>query len=308
MIGNKDSGKTTYMVSAYGAMKAGKYGFSVYGDLDTDAWLMQLYSQIQNGQYPMPSVKREQFDFNLYYYQQQVLSFQWVDYFGGVISEVKSQELAGDIDASDAIMIFLDASALVCHKHVDTKLRRILYLIGEKLADTERTFDVLAVVTKYDLVGNAYPFEEVTKPLETLKTMLSHRDNIHFRTVPVSCTDQGFMNVDLPLIDILYHGLRESRDYHQQQSLEYEKLAKKYYRSSGILDWMLSKLLRVKTNGELARESRVASVQEQNIWQELETALNQLNTYRETYKITIPEFTGTYAPQSEKRNSRFINI
>ena len=116
------------------------------------------------------------------------------------------------------------------------------------------------------------------------------------------------MNVDLPLIDILYSGLKENHDYHLRKSQEHAKLAKQYYRSRGPLDWMLSKLLRIKTNGELAQESRIAAEQEQDIWRELNTALKQLKTYRDNYQITILEFSGEYKPQTGKRNSRFKNM
>ena len=113
MIGNKDSGKTTYMASSYGLLRGGKFGFRVCADEDTDMQLNQLYTSIQRGGYPVPTDKRGLFTFDLYYYQQQVLSFEWLDYYGGVINESKSEQLQNDMDDADAIMLFIEASALL---------------------------------------------------------------------------------------------------------------------------------------------------------------------------------------------------
>lgn len=104
MIGNKDSGKTTYMASSYGLLKGGKFGFYVHADEDTDMQLNKLYASLQQGGYPAPTDKRGSFNFDLYYYHQQVLSFEWLDYYGGVINESKSEQLQNDMDDADAIM------------------------------------------------------------------------------------------------------------------------------------------------------------------------------------------------------------
>lgn len=307
MIGNKDSGKTTYMASAYGIMKTGKFGFSVYGDNGSDAWLMQLYRQIKEGQYPIPSDKRSEFSFDLYYYQQKVLSFEWIDYFGGVITESKSEALSTDIDDADAIMIFLEASALAENKKSITQFRRIQYLITEKLKNMDRHFDVIVVITKYDLVDNSVPYKKVCAPLENLSCSLSDRENIYFRIVPVSCTSAGFDNVDLPLIDILQTGLGMNYYLHLLKAKEYAEKATDYNNRRGLLDWAYSRLSGLPTNGELAEINARKFMQEKELWEQLETPFEKLSEYRANYKVVIPTQKKSERIIATRRN-RFSNL
>lgn len=309
MIGNKDSGKTTYMASAYGIMKTGRFGFKVYGDDDSDAWLTKLYHQIKVGQYPIPTDKRGKFSFDLYYYQQKVLSFEWIDYFGGVITESRSEELSKDIDEADAIMIFLEAPALAGNKKSVTQFRRIQALITEKLTSMDRHFDVIAVITKYDLVGESIPYEKVCEPLSNMKSGLSSKENIYFRIVPVSCTAGGFVNVDLPLIDILHTGLGMNYAAHGLLAKAHAKKAVELNNRSGIIDWAFSRLLGAKTNGELAKEQLQAALSEKKLWEELEAPFEQLDKYRDNYHVEIPVARAfTAANPAPDRRSRFRNI
>ena len=308
MIGNKDSGKTTYMASAYGIMKSGKFGFRVYGDHDSDAWLMKLYNQIKIGQYPIPTDKRGKFNFDLYYYQQKVLSFEWIDYFGGVITESRSDELLKDIDEADAIMIFLEAPALAENKKSITQFRRIQSLITEKLTSMDRHFDVIVVITKYDLVGESIPFETVCGSLNNLKNGLSSKDNIYFRIVPVSCTSSGFVNVDLPLIDILHTGLGMNYVSHALLANAHAEKAVDFNNRRGIIDWVVSRLFGAKTNGELAEEHLQAALAEKKLWEELETPFEQLDKYRKNYNIEIPVAKKQSTSSQANRRSRFRNM
>ena len=318
MIGNRNSGKTTYMSSSYGAMKAGKYGFTVYGDAETDAWLMALYSRIAQGQYPLPTTKRDQLDFQLNYLNQPVLSFQWVDHFGGIIDEQANsqfhdqlQALGKDIEEAHAIMIFLDAQSLAEKNYNENLLRKILYMISDKLADTEHNFDVIAVITKYDLVADSYHLHQVVLPLQHLEQSLNQRENIHFRIVPVSCTAKGFWNVELPLLDILCSGLQENYELHGHAAQEYREKAAAYYRKRNVLDYVVSKLLGLKTNGQLAVEYSQTAKDITSFWNELGDALKKLKAYRDNYQIQIPKPSGKYTPPpttSAKNKSRFRNL
>lgn len=305
MIGNKDSGKTTYMASAYGILKAGKFGFSVYGDDGSDTWLMKLYNQIRAGQYPIPTDKRGKFDFDLYYYQQKVLSFEWVDYFGGVITESKSEELMADIDDADAIMIFLEAPALAQNNKSVMQFRRIQYLITEKLMNMDRHFDIIVVITKYDLIGDSIPFDDVCKPLANLSSSLSGKEHIYFRIVPVSCTSNGFVNVDLPLIDILHTGLGMNYFAHGLMAKELAEKAQDYNNRRGVFDWAFSRLFGVKTNGELAEENYQTALKEIKLYEELETPFEKLSQYRDNYNVVIPKAQVSGKTIASKRRSRF---
>ena len=308
MIGNKDSGKTTYMASAYGILKNGKFGFSVFGDDGSDAWLMNLYNQIKVGKYPIPTDKRSQFDFDLYYYQHKVLSFEWVDYFGGVITESKSEQLESDIDDADAIMIFLEASALLENQKSVTQFRRIQYLITNKLVEMDRHFDVIVVVTKHDMIGNKASFEDVCRPLNNLSSSIAGKENIYFRIVPVSCTANGFVNVDLPLIDILHTGLGMNYITHAAMVKENVDKATDYNNRRGVVDWAISRLFGVKTNGELAEEHMQTALKEKELCEKLETPFQKLSQYRENYNVEIPVAHTEPNYSTGNRRGRFGNI
>jgi hypothetical protein len=205
-------------------------------------------------------------------------------------------------------MIFLDAQSLAEKNYNENQLRRILYIIGDKLADTERRFDVIAVITKYDLVAESHFLQEVVMPLEQLESSLNLRDNIHFRIVPVSCTAKGFWNVELPLLDVLCSGLQAKYDRHGLAVPESQEKAAYYYRKRSTLDYVLCKLLGLKTNDQLAQEYSQKAKNIQKSMHNLDNALEQLKAYRDHYKIEIPKPSGTYTPPSVKNKFRFRNL
>lgn len=288
MIGNKDSGKTTYMASAYGLMKSGKFGFKVRADEDTDELLSKLYHDVENGRYPVPTDKREHYSFDLYYYQQSVLSFEWVDYYGGVITDAKSQELQSDMDEADAIMLFVEADALLHNQTKVTQLRRILYLISEKLMKEEKYFNVIIVLTKYDKVDDTVSFSQVSKPLEQFSERIKGKKNVYYRIVPVSCTASGFVNVDLPLMDILHTGVSVKCLSCVLAAKEKYDEAVEYNQKRGILDWTFSKIFGVPTNGEIADKAAKEMQEQIVLYEKIKTPMEKLSQYRKNYSLMIP--------------------
>lgn len=303
MIGNENSGKTTYMASSYGLMSEGRFGFFIRADEDTDALLTKLSNGVKNGDYPLASDKRNSFEFNLYYYQQPVLSFEWLDYYGGVINEAKSEQLMADMDEADAVMLFIEADALLRNDKKATQLRRILYLIGTKLMEVEHFFNVIVVLTKYDIVGTSASLEDVCRPLSQFSESIQGKENVYYRIVPVSCTSSGFVNVDLPLIDILHSGVGiKCLGYMAAAKVQYDR-AVEYNGRRGVVDWAFSKLLGLRTNGEIADEAAKNMQQQVALFAQIKDPFDRLDQYRKDYEIKIPQ--GTTARQSgEKRTKR----
>lgn len=308
MIGNQFSGKTTYMASAYGLMRSGKYGFNVRGDDDSDEWLVHLYRGIKKGEYPLPTDKRSEFSFDLFYYHKKVLSFEWIDYFGGVITESAVEQFSKDIESSDAIMLFLDADALKNGDTQMTQFRRIRTLITEKLSDMDSLFDVIVVLTKYDLVEKEASFEEICKPLEQFKMALEGRDNIDFRIVPVSCTENGFVNVDLPLIQVLHKGLLYRYYIHHNSYEEHKTKALSLSNKLTVTDWLLSKIFGAKTNGELLNDEIEILTEEAQFLDELLEPTKQICDYLDNYPVVIPSGESKLEKSIDSRRSRFGNM
>lgn len=289
MIGNQNSGKTTYMASSYGLMRQGKFGFYIRADEETDEGLYRLFEKVKSGGYPMPDDKRKSFAFDLYYYQQPLLSFEWLDYYGGVINESKSEQLLQDLDGADAVMLFVEAEALLRNDRKTTQLRRILYLIGAKLMHTESFFNVIVVLTKYDQVGAAASFGEVCAQLSQFSESIAGKQNVYFRIVPVSCTASGFANVDLPLMDILHSGVGlKCLGYAAAAKEQYDK-AVEYNSRRGILDWTVSKVLGLRTNGEIADEAAKKCGEQAALYEQIKAPFEMLDQYRDHYEIVIPQ-------------------
>lgn len=303
MIGNENSGKTTYMASSYGLMKKGRFGFYICADEDTDTWLTKLYNNVKDGGYPLSSDKRNSFEFNLYYYQQPLLSFEWLDYYGGVINESKSAQLMTDIDEADAVMLFIEADALLRNDKKVTQLRRILYLIGKKLMKVDHFFNVIVVLAKYDTVGTSASFEDVCRMLSQFSESVQKMKNVYYRIVPVSCTSSGFVNVDLPLIDILHSGVWiKCLDYMISAKAQYDRVVE-YNGKRGVVNWVFSKLLGLQTNGEIADKAAKNMQQQLALFEQIKDPFDKLDQYRKDYEIKIPQNMITWQ-FGEKRTKR----
>lgn len=305
MIGNRESGKTTYMASAYGIMKSGKYGFCVSGDEGSDEWLMHIYKEIKKGKYPFPTDKRSEFSFDLFYCQKNVLSFEWIDYFGGVITESAVEQFSKDIEDADAIMLFLDANALKNGDTQITQFRRIQTLITEKLSQTDSLIEIVVVLTKYDLIEKDVSFEDVCRPLDNFKACLEERKNINFIIVPVSCTKNGFVNVDFPLIYILYTGLLIKYFTHYELFKIHNQIATELHKKIGIMDWIYSKIFGKKTNSEMYEEERKVLEKEAELVEALYEPTNQIGDYLKNYPLVIPSSEIRTAKSDTHRRSRF---
>lgn len=288
MIGNKDSGKTTYMAGSYGVTKNGIYGFRISADQENDRWLSKIYSGICAGGYPLPSDKRGEYSFDLLYQGKKVHAFNWVDYYGGVISEAKSEKLQTDMDDAEAVMVFIDGEALLNQEKKITQFRRIMALISDKLVMETDYFNVIVVVTKYDKVGRSASLEKVCRPLENFAEAIKNKENIYFRIVPVSCTCQGFYNVDLPLLDILHTSLLIRYMKAREQCIRHVEKVSEYTKKSGIIDWIGSRLTGMPTYGDLAVSSRKAALEELQKMEALETPITKLGEYIGEYQILIP--------------------
>lgn len=208
MLGNKESGKTTYMASAFGLLSSGMGGFKLTTDYDSERWFRDLFHDIQNGRYPSPTNKRSRYCLSLCRQQRKILDFEWLDYNGGVITEKSIDNLKDDIRSTDGLMIFLEAKALLNHVESIHKFGRIVRLIHRKLEDENcPLFSVIVVITKYDEISNCFSFNSVIEPIKGFIYNVSKNDRIYCNVIPVFCTSKSFFNVEIPLFDLLDSGL-----------------------------------------------------------------------------------------------------
>lgn len=312
MIGNKESGKTTYMASAFGLLEGGISGFYIRTDASSQSWFHKLFSEIKMGNYPSATDKRGSYEFALYYNQNKILDFNWIDYNGGVITEQSIDNLEIDIDKSEGMMIFLEAEALWRNITSVHKFRRILALISSHLENSENPlFSVVIVLTKYDRIPLNVSIKEVTEYINMFLEEAKQNDKLYVRVVPVSCTSKGFYNVELPLLDILDSGMKIDYLTKILEVNSYAEEYKKYDEQRGIIDWGISRLLGVKTNGEIADEYLQMALQKIELFEKIEKPTEYLSSYVENYTIRYPNVGSIdVAPNKlEQKNShRFIEL
>lgn len=289
MLGNKDSGKTTYMSSAFGLMEKGVSGFFIKTDTSSREWFHKLFQAISRGEYPSATDKRNSYEFSLYYNQKKILDFNWIDYNGGVITEKSIDHLGEDIEKSEGMMIFLEAEALWKNQMFVHRFRRIVSLITQKLEKGEQPlFSLIIVLTKYDRIPGNISMEAVTQTIQPFLQTTQDNKKLYTRIVPVSCTNKGFYNVELPLLDILDSGMQLEYLTACAQASEYNEKYKEYTAKIGIMDWALSKLLGVKTNGELASEYYKKAYEKIELFQSIEVPTKNLRNFVANYKIELP--------------------
>lgn len=302
MMGNKESGKTTYMASAFGLLEDGQNGFFIKTDSSSTQWFRALFKSIKAGFYPSLSDKRNSYEFELYHYQKKVLDFEWIDYYGGVIAEANANKLSEDIDSSDGVILFLEASALLNKNNTVTQFRRILALITQKLTKLEHLFTVIIVITKYDMIPDYVPFSQIQAPLDNFLSTAANNDNIYTCVVPVSCTGKGFFNVELPLLDMLDSGLKIEYIKVANEAKRLAEEAQDYASKIGVFDWIYSKLNGMATNGEMA-ESYIKKAQDKiELFKSLKGPMKSLSDFVRDYEIVLPKASD---PQANSHTSQY---
>ena len=301
MIGNKESGKTTYMASAFGLLENGQNGFYLKTDASSNQWFKKLYHAIEQGQYPNPSDKRDRHQFELYHHQKKILDFEWVDYYGGVITESSATTLTEDIESADGMILFFETPALLENKPSLHQFRRILSLITKKLTEIDGgLFSVIIVITKTDMVPAGTLLEELSAPFRTFIESVENHDHIYTRVVPVSCTSKGFFNVELPLLDILDSGMKIAYLTAALQAKEYAESYQSYNNQRGVFDWVFSRLFGAATNGELAQGYLAQAREQIALFESIEEPTKRLAEYVAEYTIRLPWEQEAQAPVKKR--------
>ena len=313
MIGNKASGKTTYMASSLGLLQKSIKGFSIETGSDTELWFKNLFNAIKSGEYPSPTDKRLEYKFELFYNNtQKVLKFEWLDYNGGVISESDADHLKQDIEKSEGVMLFLEAEALLKNRPSVHKFRRILNLISEHMEIcTLPLFSVIIVLTKYDKIPSNVGLNDViANHIQSFVDTAKNNQKIYVRVVPISCTSSGFYNVELPLLDVLDSGLRLEYARAVNDVQNHIETAKKDYEKSGIIDSFVSWWNDEPTYAELAEAHLEAANEKYEFFKSLEDPIIKLGEYVSNYKIKFPndEFLIKNTSSNQSSRSRFVEL
>lgn len=288
MLGNTESGKTTYMSSAYGLLQTPVYGFTVRAiDNSTHSWLTHLYNDLlTHNVYPIPTDKRSTYAFNLFYQGKSIIKFEWKDVRGGIIDETSSEakEFIKDINKSDALMMFFEGNSLLKNISTRTRLRRICNLIINNLDDIDDDYYITILITKYDLISNA-DFSEVIEPLADFIEMAEENGNIHVFVVPVACTKDELLHVDLPLLTILFGGVMNKyvskKDELEDIISEAESLQSNAWFGNDIYSLITGE----KSYREKAEDERQKAVKKYKLVKKIEKATLELEGFIDEYEF-----------------------
>lgn len=285
MIGNKESGKTTSMVGAYGRLsKHGVNGFKIESpDQSTTSELNSMYDDLKSGDYPLATQKRNVYLFDLLYKGSVVHKFEWKDFYGGIINESlteSAQALKDDMVSSSGMMIFFDAEKLY-NNSIDTKVRRIIHLISQNFRSIEKPYFITITITKFDLLTDFQKSdsERWLAPLTPFLNAVNNSDFINASVIPISCTSNGFANVEIPILYLL-HGTMSYYCMNRYEELTKEiQTAKEYDENSGVVDDVISFIFGGPTYRELAQNKAKELEPQINFYNQVLESLNSLNTY-----------------------------
>ncbi len=208
MLGHTNVGKTTYMASMYGALQSPINGFSLRAKNDTHhRELQDMYRNIRQGRYPLPSQHRQQYDFSLLHAGKAFFPFEWVDYRGGALLErstsAEASQLVSELREADGTVLFCDSDPKE-HKNVMRQVNRMMAFVGQALQDREKPAMIAIVFTKFDLVDN--PTEDLFKPTSNLLQTISQSKTVVGTLIPVACGKKP-INTELPVLFVLHFGI-----------------------------------------------------------------------------------------------------
>lgn len=104
MLGSKGSGKTCFLLAMYQEMRVGKAGFTFSAkSAAVDRQLTRLWKVMQSERgkerYPLRTSDMDNYAMHLNYAFKRYMSFDWIDYPGGVISLDDEEETKQDLQA-----------------------------------------------------------------------------------------------------------------------------------------------------------------------------------------------------------------
>lgn len=173
ILGTTGSGKTCYLVGMYYEMSAGMEGYTLTTDDDTDVKLQRLYNRLCDetlgiDRFPAGTDNMSEYDFNLEYSYEPIMSFKWTDYAGNTLSlknEIQDyKKVERSILNSSSLFICIDG-ALLCGENKQKKIkdvkekcsRHINSFFSKYKSENEGELPPIAIlITKFDLCKKFY--------------------------------------------------------------------------------------------------------------------------------------------------------
>lgn len=250
-IGASGSGKTCFLLAMYYEMSAGVNGYTLTAvEEDHAIELRKAWERLNETQgpsrFPMGTDETTDYKFNLEYAYQQIRSFNWIDYRGGILDTVNKEgqeeeteykEFVDRIKKSECLCIFIDGDTLCeteegrmkdnIRKRCTSKVNGFLSKYKDGKEEEKKDLPPVAiVVTKYDRCKKYVQKDQLIKVIkEAIPSLFVADGNIDTVTIiPVSAGNnfdneeiRGTLqpiNIYKPLFFGIYYPLRREKDAH----------------------------------------------------------------------------------------------
>lgn len=185
ILGMSGAGKTCYLLGLYYKMSSGLRGYTITSDEDTDVELRDRYRKLcdvtlgKEKRFPAGTDNISKYTFDLQYGYNTVMSFDWVDYPGGLLDRKNSgnleeyEDVKTAINNSSSLFICVDGSLLI-GDDIDDKIERVRdncsNVINTFFTDYSKTKKCIPptaiIVTKYDVCKDDTDQEELCEIIQ----------------------------------------------------------------------------------------------------------------------------------------------
>ncbi len=185
ILGMSGSGKTCYLLGLYYKMGAGLRGYTITTDEDTDVQLRDRYARLcdvtldKDKRFPAGTDNVSKYKFDLQYGYNTIMSFDWVDYPGGLLDRKNTgnleeyEDIKKAINSSSSLFICVDGSLLLgddFDEKVDNVRDNCSNIINTFFTDYFKSNNELPptaiIVTKYDICKDDTDAEELCEIIE----------------------------------------------------------------------------------------------------------------------------------------------
>lgn len=250
ILGTTGAGKTCYLVGMYYEMSAGMEGYTLTTDDDTDVKLQKLYDRLCDetlgmDRFPAGTDNMSEYEFNLEYSYEPIMSFKWTDYAGNTLklkNEINDyKKVEKSILNSSSLFICIDG-ALLCGKNKQKKIRDVKlkcsrdinpFFSKYKKENKGALPPTVILLTKYDLCKNDTNTDEICEIIKEAFSPFFEKDDVQkvVAIIPVSIGaninsndysgELEPINIHLPIFWGIYFALNKKiRDYENRLRLK----------------------------------------------------------------------------------------
>lgn len=245
ILGMSGSGKTCYLLGLYYKMGAGLRGYTITTDEDTDVQLRDRYARLcdinldMEKRFPAGTDNISKYEFDLQYGYNTIMSFNWLDYPGGLLCRKNSgnleeyENVKKAINNSSSLFICVDGSLLL-GDDIDEKIDNVRdncsnvinTFFTEYFKSNNELPPTAIIVTKYDVCKDDTDAEELCEIIEeAFSPFFVKNDNRKIVTIiPVSIgtniMDNDYsgkmkpLNIHLPIFMGIWFALSKKIQVH----------------------------------------------------------------------------------------------